>query len=333
MKDLAEEAGLPTARYGVVRRGRAGAGVPRARCPAPTWSRPTAWPPARACWSPTSLAEAEADVRDKLVRGRLRRRRPAGGDRGGAHRPRGLGVRGVRRHPHGLPARRAGLQAGGRRRRRPEHRRHGRVVAAAVPARRVRGRGAPAVRRAHARRRCATGASTTAGVLYAGFMLTPDGPKLIEYNVRFGDPDSQVVLLRHDLRPGRAAGGGGRRRPDRRCPPPTFADDVAVLVVAASEGYPVGAPHRRRIEGLDARPRPSTGRHRAGRRRGAGRRRRPRHRRWPGAERGRPGPGRWPRPGPGPTRPSALSWPGEHHRTDIAGATRRRPDGSGRSPN
>ena len=75
------------------------------------------------------------------------------------------------------------------------------------------------------------------GALYAGFMMTPEGPKLLEYNVRFGDPDSQVVLLRmtSDLAELLAAAAAGDLR---TAPEPTFADETAVLVVAASEGYP-----------------------------------------------------------------------------------------------
>jgi phosphoribosylamine--glycine ligase len=74
------------------------------------------------------------------------------------------------------------------------------------------------------------------GVLYAGLMLTPDGPKLIEYNIRFGDPDGQVVLLRltsdvAELLRQAAAGAIVDE-------PTTAADRAAVLVVAAAEGYP-----------------------------------------------------------------------------------------------
>ncbi len=88
------------------------------------------------------------------------------------------------------------------------------------------------------------------GVLYAGFILTADGPKLLEYNVRFGDPDSQVVLLRmtSDLTELLAAAADGDLT---RVPAPTFAD-ASVLVVAASEGYPVVPRTGDAIEGLDA---------------------------------------------------------------------------------
>lgn len=87
------------------------------------------------------------------------------------------------------------------------------------------------------------------GVLYAGFILTSDGPKLLEYNVRFGDPDSQVVLLRATSDLGElflAAALGDLNR----VAPPTFSDDTAVLVVAAAEGYPENPIKGDLIQGL-----------------------------------------------------------------------------------
>jgi phosphoribosylamine--glycine ligase len=89
------------------------------------------------------------------------------------------------------------------------------------------------------------------GVLYAGFMVTPEGPKLLEYNVRFGDPDSQVVLLRmtSDLGDLLAAAADGDLS---SVAAPTFSRDAAVLVVAASEGYPVAPRTGDVIEGWDA---------------------------------------------------------------------------------
>jgi phosphoribosylamine--glycine ligase len=73
------------------------------------------------------------------------------------------------------------------------------------------------------------------GVLYAGLMLTADGPKVLEYNVRFGDPESQVVLprLTSDLVELLAQAADGAITST-----PTFTGDAAVTVVCASEGYP-----------------------------------------------------------------------------------------------
>lgn len=89
------------------------------------------------------------------------------------------------------------------------------------------------------------------GVLYAGLMLTADGPKLIEYNVRFGDPDSQVVLERmtSDLAELLAAAADGDLT---TVGAPTFSDDAAVLVVGASEGYPVAPKTGDVITGVEA---------------------------------------------------------------------------------
>ena len=88
------------------------------------------------------------------------------------------------------------------------------------------------------------------GVLYAGLMMTADGPRVLEYNTRFGDPETQAVLprLRSDLvdvfiaacEPGGLEGV-----------PMEFGDDWAVTVVLASAGYPASSSKGDRIEGLE----------------------------------------------------------------------------------
>lgn len=86
------------------------------------------------------------------------------------------------------------------------------------------------------------------GVLYAGLMLTPDGPKMLEYNVRFGDPECQVVVprLTSDLAELLAQAASGSITST-----PTFTDDHMVTVVCASEGYPSAPRTGDPIEGLD----------------------------------------------------------------------------------
>ena len=89
------------------------------------------------------------------------------------------------------------------------------------------------------------------GVLYAGLMLTADGPKLIEYNVRFGDPECQVLMMRYtgDLAALLLAVAEGRLAD---VPAPVFSDDVALTVVMAAENYP-GTPRTGgAIGGIDA---------------------------------------------------------------------------------
>jgi phosphoribosylamine--glycine ligase len=92
---------------------------------------------------------------------------------------------------------------------------------------------------------------TYRGVFYAGVMLTPDGPKLVEYNARFGDPETQVLMLRlqSDVVPYLlAAARGGLAE----LPPPVFSDDVAICVVLAVEGYPDAPKAGAVIEGAEA---------------------------------------------------------------------------------
>jgi phosphoribosylamine--glycine ligase len=87
------------------------------------------------------------------------------------------------------------------------------------------------------------------GVLYAGVMLTPDGPKLFEYNVRFGDPECQVLMLRmmSDIVPALLASCDGQLKNfDLRWFP-----DAALTVVMAAKGYPGDYAKGSRIEGLD----------------------------------------------------------------------------------
>jgi phosphoribosylamine--glycine ligase len=88
------------------------------------------------------------------------------------------------------------------------------------------------------------------GVLYAGLMLTSDGPKLIEYNCRFGDPECQVLMLRFDgdllalllaVAEGRLSNTGVI----------ALADRIALTVVMAAKGYP-GTPEKgSRITNID----------------------------------------------------------------------------------
>ncbi|MBY0225659.1 MAG: phosphoribosylamine--glycine ligase [Hyphomicrobium sp.] len=88
------------------------------------------------------------------------------------------------------------------------------------------------------------------GVLFAGLMITADGPKLIEYNVRFGDPETQVLMLRlkSDLLAAMLATAGGVLDSfDLQ-----WSDDAALTVVFAAEGYP-GTPKKgTEIRGLEA---------------------------------------------------------------------------------
>ena len=87
------------------------------------------------------------------------------------------------------------------------------------------------------------------GVLYAGLMITADGPKLIEYNARFGDPETQVLMLRlmSDLVPALLASRDGQLKSfDLRWYP-----DPALTVVMAAKGYPGDYARGSVIEGLD----------------------------------------------------------------------------------
>ncbi len=88
-----------------------------------------------------------------------------------------------------------------------------------------------------------------AGVLYAGLMLTEDGPKLVEYNARFGDPECQVMMMRmesdivpllHAVATGTLAGQDV-----------AWKDEFALTVIMATEGYPASYGKGSEIKGVD----------------------------------------------------------------------------------
>jgi phosphoribosylamine--glycine ligase len=88
------------------------------------------------------------------------------------------------------------------------------------------------------------------GVLFAGLMITADGPKLIEYNVRFGDPETQVLVMRlkSDLLSAMLATADGLLDNfDLR-----WSDDAVLTVVYAAEGYPGPPLKGTEIRGLEA---------------------------------------------------------------------------------
>ena len=119
------------------------------------------------------------------------------------------------------------------------------VLTPALEARAMRQIVAPTVRA------MAAAGTPFSGVLYAGLMLTEAGPKLIEYNARFGDPECQVLMMRFagDLATTLLAVAEGRLA---ELPPPAFSDDTALAVVIAATGYP-GTPRTGgTIAGVDA---------------------------------------------------------------------------------
>ena len=86
------------------------------------------------------------------------------------------------------------------------------------------------------------------GVLYAGLILTDDGPRVLEYNVRFGDPETQVVLprLTEDLTALLDEVAAGRLRTE-----PRFCSEASVGVVLAAEGYPGATRTGDPVDGLE----------------------------------------------------------------------------------
>ncbi len=88
------------------------------------------------------------------------------------------------------------------------------------------------------------------GVLYAGLMVDNGRPRLVEYNCRFGDPETQVLMMRlkSDIVPAlMACADGGLRHFDLR-----WSDDAALTVIMATKGYPDSYPRGSTIRGLEA---------------------------------------------------------------------------------
>ena len=87
------------------------------------------------------------------------------------------------------------------------------------------------------------------GVLFAGLMISESGPKVIEFNVRFGDPEAEVILprLEDDLLPLLLACASGTLREV----PPKFCSDTALTVVMAARGYPAEPLRGSRIGGIE----------------------------------------------------------------------------------
>ena len=149
------------------------------------------------------------------------------------------------------------------------------------------------------------------GVLYAGLMVADGGPRLVEYNVRFGDPEAQVLAMRLgaqllDACLACAAGELGQARVN-------FADDHALTVVMAARGYPGAYARGERIgcrasttrgsRSSTPAPAPRT----ASWSRTAG-----------GCSTPPPAPRASPRRARSPTPPSAgVAWPGGFYRRDI----------------
>jgi phosphoribosylamine--glycine ligase len=88
------------------------------------------------------------------------------------------------------------------------------------------------------------------GVLFAGVMVTEDGPKVLEYNCRFGDPETEVLLPRMPYRVGSLLQACATGRLAAEAGHAGFDDGAAVTVVLSSEGYPGSYPTGRAITGI-----------------------------------------------------------------------------------
>ncbi len=247
------------------------------------------------------------------VGGGVRGRRPDPRHRRGPHRPRALGAGDLRRHPGGGPGAGSGLQADRRRRPRAQHRRHGRLLAGTDGGRRRGGHGDGRGGCPHPCRATGAGHRLSRCPLRRtdAHPGRSQGPRVQRPLRRPRDPGRAAPAHQ---RPGRAPRRRRRRRPGgephlRRW----RRGDRRVRVGGLSPIAPNRRSDRRNGRGAGARRG-----ERLLRRRGRRRRRRARHRRRTGARRH----GSGPRPGLGAGRADDavghITWPGMHHRNDIA---------------
>jgi phosphoribosylamine--glycine ligase len=89
------------------------------------------------------------------------------------------------------------------------------------------------------------------GVLFGGLMLTAQGPKVLEFNARFGDPECEALIARLDSSLLDLLDAAADRRLDE-VEPPTWRPGASVTVVMAAEGYPAAVEKGRPIRGLEA---------------------------------------------------------------------------------
>jgi len=90
------------------------------------------------------------------------------------------------------------------------------------------------------------------GILYGGFVLTATGPKVLEFNARFGDPETQVLLPRLETDLAEVLSAVAHGTLEKFCDGLSWTEDVAVSVVMASAGYPGDYQTGKPITGIDA---------------------------------------------------------------------------------